>query len=52
MQHHLGRCQPCDSESVTADENDRIRDLPDDGSRQKEVFARFGLAVYKAALHS
>lgn len=30
------------------DELDRIADLPDDGSRQKETFARFGLAVYQA----
>ena len=25
-----------------------VSDLPDDGSRQKEVYARFGLAVFKA----
>ena len=27
---------------------DRIEDLPDDGSREKEVYARFGLAAYHA----
>lgn len=33
---------------ATDDGHERVLDLPDDGSRQKEVYARFGLAVYFA----
>lgn len=31
-----------------ADDFDTIADLPDDGSRQKEVYSRYGLAMYWA----
>ena len=33
---------------VAGQEFDLIEDLPDDGSRQKETYARFGLAAYSA----
>lgn len=34
--------------SMEDDEFDRIADLPDNGARQKETYARFGLAAYHA----